>query len=160
MTIGLFIGRFQPFHLGHLSDIKQALKDVDELIIVIGSSQYSGTEKNPFSCEERKRMINKVLKKEGLSNYKIIPVRDIHNNPRWVAHVEKHIPKVDVVYTGNKLVERLFKERGYSVRRVRMIKGLDSTKIRRMIAANKPWKNLVPESVANEIERIKSLHKF
>lgn len=159
MTVGLFIGRFQPFHLGHLSDIKHALREVDELIIVIGSSQYSNTEDNPFSCKERERMIEKVLKKECLSDYRIIPVPDIHNNPKWVAHVEKFIPKVDVVYTGNKLVGRLFKDAGYRVKKVRMIKGVDSTKIRGMIAANKAWKSLVPAIVAKEIEGIKGLHK-
>jgi len=57
MTTGLFIGRFQPFHLGHLSDIKDALKEVDELVIAIGSSQHSGTKENPFSTEERIKMI-------------------------------------------------------------------------------------------------------
>ncbi|HDM88409.1 MAG TPA: nicotinamide-nucleotide adenylyltransferase, partial [Candidatus Bathyarchaeota archaeon] len=43
MRRGLFIGRFQPPHLGHLHAIKQALEECDELIIVIGSSQYSHT---------------------------------------------------------------------------------------------------------------------
>lgn len=36
MTRGLFVGRFQPFHLGHLHVIKELLEKVDELIIAIG----------------------------------------------------------------------------------------------------------------------------
>jgi len=48
MTTGLIIGRFQPFHKGHLHAIEHALKEVDELIIAVGSSQYVNTEDNPW----------------------------------------------------------------------------------------------------------------
>ncbi len=44
---GLYVGRFQPFHLGHLDAIKYALKEVDELVIVIGSAQYSHNSQQP-----------------------------------------------------------------------------------------------------------------
>ena len=40
---GLYVGRFQPFHLGHLEAIKHILKKVDTVIIAIGSAQYSHT---------------------------------------------------------------------------------------------------------------------
>ena len=36
---GLYVGRFQPFHLGHLGAVKSILEDVEELVIVIGSAQ-------------------------------------------------------------------------------------------------------------------------
>ena len=49
----LFIGRFQPFHSGHVDAIKQISEK--EIIIGIGSSQYSGTDDNPYSFEERKK---------------------------------------------------------------------------------------------------------
>ena len=39
MKRALFIGRFQPFHKAHLSDVKLALKECDKIIIAIGSSQ-------------------------------------------------------------------------------------------------------------------------
>jgi len=38
---GLFVGSFQPFHLGHLEAIRDVLEEVDELVIVIDSAQYS-----------------------------------------------------------------------------------------------------------------------
>ncbi|HLN89981.1 MAG TPA: adenylyltransferase/cytidyltransferase family protein, partial [Candidatus Binatia bacterium] len=50
---GLYVGRFQPFHLGHLDAIKYVLKEVDELVIVIGSAQYSHNSNNPFTAGER-----------------------------------------------------------------------------------------------------------
>lgn len=73
--IGLFIGRFQPFHHGHLSIVREALKKCDRLIIAVGSSQESRTKRNPFNFEERKEFIWRGLK--GLNNKVIIiPVPD------------------------------------------------------------------------------------
>jgi len=46
---GLFVGRFQPFHKGHLKAMKDILEKVDELVIVVGSSQYSHTMDNPLA---------------------------------------------------------------------------------------------------------------
>ena len=56
---GLYVGRFQPFHLGHLGAIKEVLKEVDELAIVIGSAQYSHNPSNPFTAGERLVMIRR-----------------------------------------------------------------------------------------------------
>ena len=57
----LFIGRFQPFHLGHLLLLQRLSKQYDEFIIGIGSSQYQNTYDNPFSEEERRQMIIQSL---------------------------------------------------------------------------------------------------
>ena len=58
---GLYVGRFQPFHLGHLRAIKAVLKEVDEIVIVIGSAQYSHNSNNPFTAGERLVMIRRAL---------------------------------------------------------------------------------------------------
>ncbi|MEM3596417.1 MAG: adenylyltransferase/cytidyltransferase family protein, partial [Candidatus Bathyarchaeia archaeon] len=55
--VGLYVGRFQPFHLGHLEVVRSILNRADELIIAIGSSQYSHTRRNPFTAGERVTMI-------------------------------------------------------------------------------------------------------
>ena len=52
---GLLIGRFQPFHLGHLEALKFALSKVDNLWLGLGSSNKSIEKSNPFSAEERKK---------------------------------------------------------------------------------------------------------
>ena len=77
---GLFVGRFQPPHKGHLKAMKDILEEVDELIIVVGSSQYSHTKENPFTTGERVAMIRQALTEEGVdsSRYWIIPVPDMH----------------------------------------------------------------------------------
>ena len=67
MKRGLFIGRFQPFHLGHLKDIKRAIQEVDELVIGVGSSNEECTKENPFTVEERieKRWLSKPTRVSG-----------------------------------------------------------------------------------------------
>ncbi len=160
MTTGLFISRFQPFHKGHLQDIKDALKEVDELIIAIGSSQFSHTEDNPFSVEERIEMIENTLIKNNISNYTIFPVPDIGDDKKWVEHIKVIVPKFDVVFTGNKLIEKLFKEKKYKVKKVKIIEGINGTTIRNKIAKNESWKELVPEEVSKFIEKINGVERI
>ncbi len=64
MSRGIFVGRFQPFHLGHVATIKFALEKVEELVIVIGSAQLSHEFRNPFTAGERIQMIKDSLDAE------------------------------------------------------------------------------------------------
>jgi len=73
----LFIGRFQPFHKGHSMLLQNIGSQYDEIIIGIGSSQYSSTVDNLFSEDERKKMIAKSLDKIGINNYRIVLIPDI-----------------------------------------------------------------------------------
>ena len=78
---GLYVGRFQPFHLGHLGAIKAVLKEVDELIIVIGSAQYSHNFNNPFTAGERLSYDSYMPCKKAKVDYSklwIVPVPDVH----------------------------------------------------------------------------------
>src|SRR5215213_1645315 len=59
---GLMLGRFQPFHNGHLALTKQILTECDELVIIIGSAQFNFIDKDPFSAGERLLMIHEGLK--------------------------------------------------------------------------------------------------
>ncbi len=59
--LGLFIGRFQPFHRGHESIIRKMLEECEQVIIAIGSAQESDTELNPFRYEYRRLMIQKIF---------------------------------------------------------------------------------------------------
>jgi len=158
MNRGLFIGRFQPFHLGHLQDIKNALKEVDELVIGIGSSNEKHTQYNPFSVEERIEMIDLVLPANNISNYTIFPIPDLHNDKKWVKHVETLVPEFDIVYTGNRWTERCFKGK-FKVKRVNMLKGVSSTIIRNRILDNKKWEKLVPKEVVDYISKIKGVER-
>ncbi|MBI4440484.1 nicotinamide-nucleotide adenylyltransferase [Candidatus Woesearchaeota archaeon] len=154
MTSGLFIGRFQPFHNGHLLDIKEALKEVDELIIAIGSSQHRNTKDNPMSFEERAEMIEDVLLSNNIKNFTIFPVPDYQNDSKWLKHIETLLPKFDIVYTGNDRVIGIFKKhKRYKVKKVKLLKGVSSTIIRDLIKKGKVWKQLVPKEVAGFLEK-------
>ena len=120
MTRGLFIGRFQPFHLGHLNDIKNALKEVDELVIGVGSSDEKHTKDNPFTVKERIEMMDLVLPNNDIQNYTVFPIPDFHDDKRWVEHIETLVPEFDLVYTGNKWTEKCFKKK-YKVKKVKII---------------------------------------
>ena len=61
MKKGLILGRFQPFHLGHLNVINEVIKEGLLPIIGIGSSQEGNTVNNPFTSKERIEMIRAIM---------------------------------------------------------------------------------------------------
>lgn len=164
MATALIIGRFQPFHLGHLMLVQEAAKEAGSILIGVGSSQESDTGHNPFSAEERRRMILSSVKGIG-QKVSVFDVPDIGDNERWVAHVEKIVPKFDVVYTNGELERSLFAKAGYKVHATGLFnrEKYSGTEIRRRILSGERWRHLVPVGtleVLNEIkgvERIKSL---
>jgi nicotinamide-nucleotide adenylyltransferase len=103
MKKGLLIGRFQPFHLGHLSAVRQAFSQCEFLIIGIGSSQYSGTQNDPLTAEARITIIQTSLKEAGINEdrYQITLIPDIHNNDNWVTHVKKLVRSFDILFIAN-----------------------------------------------------------
>lgn len=155
---GLYVGRFQPFHLGHLSVVEKILDEVDELVIVIGSAQYSHDVDNPFTAGERLVMVRDVLKKAGVDPKRvwIVPVPDVNLHMMWVAEVEGYTPKFTVVYTNEPLTRRLFTEAGYKVDAIPFYNRqvYSSTFIREKMIKGQGWKKFVPETVAAFIEKI------
>lgn len=159
MTLrGLYVGRFQPFHLGHLHAIKHILSNVDEMIIVIGSAQYSHRLDNPFTAGERVTMICKALIEAQItpSKYLIIPIRDLHVHMMWVAEVRGYTPRFEVVYSNEPLTCRLFMEAGFPVKSIPFSKRhlYLATEVRERILRNESWTELVPNSVADYIREI------
>jgi len=158
VTRGLYVGRFQPFHLGHLTAIQSALKVVDELIIVIGSAQVSHRENNPFTAGERLVMIRRALQeaKVDYSRLWIVPVPDVHLHMLWVSALEGYTPKFGVVFSNEPLTRRLFKEAGYRVKSIPFFdrKLYNSTLVREKMVKGDSWIQLVPKSVADFIEEI------
>ena len=163
----LYIGRFQPYHLGHHAVIKGMAAEAEEIIICIGSAQRSHELEDPFTAGERYLMISKSLRDDGISNFYVVPILDVNWNAVWVSHVESLIPPVDVVFTNNPLIERLFKEQDYNVRVPLLFnrKEYSGSEIRRRILNNESWESLVPQAVVavlkeiDGIKRMKDLEK-
>lgn len=144
----LFIGRFQPFHLGHLDALQQISKKETRIIIAIGSAENKRSKTNPFTARQRYQMIEQALR-EKLKNIIIIPVRDINNNNKWVRHIESLLPEFGNVYTGSSIVKRLFEKAGrHKVIPIHIRKKISGTEIRKRISEGKKWSHLVPKGVA------------
>ncbi len=155
MKKGLVLGRFQPFHYGHLDLIKNIVKIRFEPLICIGSAQYSHTSKNPFSIDERKEMV-KAAMKDIDCKYQLFGIPDINNYDLYVSHLEKFVPKFDCVYSGNPLVQLLFENAGYQVNKFNLINRevWEGSAIRQEMKEGGDWELAVPNQIAEIIHRI------
>jgi nicotinamide-nucleotide adenylyltransferase len=161
---GLYVGRFQPFHLGHLEAIKDVLKEAEELAIVIGSAQYSHNIENPFTAGERLVMIRRALQEAGIdySRLWVVPVPDVHLHMLWVSALEGYTPRFNVVYSNEPLTRRLFMEAGYEVKSIKFFqrKIFTSTLVRKKMLKGESWTKLVPKSVADFINEIDGVNRL
>jgi nicotinamide-nucleotide adenylyltransferase len=160
----LIVGRFQPPHKGHIELCKKILVEVGELVVGIGSAQESHTLENPFTAGERILMLTRALTDEGMdmSRIHLVPIPDVNNNAIWVTHVISLSPPFHVVYSGNPLVRRLFKEAGFDTRRPPMIKRKEywGTAIRDQMIKGGDWQELVPKAVVEVMREIKGIERL
>jgi bifunctional NMN adenylyltransferase/nudix hydrolase len=89
--LAVCIGRFQPFHLGHLALLRQALGIAQRCVVVVGSAWQPRTPKNPWTWEERAEMIREALPEADRGRIEVVPMRDYYNQQRWVAAVRKAV---------------------------------------------------------------------
>ena len=156
MKTALLIGRFQPFHFGHLYLIKKALSVSDRLFIGIGSSNRTDV-KNPLNWRVRKKMLKKVIDKEKLNGKikEIIPLKDFFNDEKWLNNVVKKTGGFDVVVGNNNWVNRIMKNGGKKIMRVPYYKRYlyEGEKIRRLMNEGKRWESRVPKYLVEEINK-------
>ncbi len=155
----LFIGRFQPFHLGHV----EVLKKFDfEYVIAIGSAYESYTKENPFTAGERYEMIYKGMIEAGIKNFHIVPVPDINRYGVYVKHLADITPSFDKVITNKKVIREIFEKEGYEVISTPLYKRKEyrGEVIRRRIAKKMPWEHLLPKSVADYIKKIRGVERI
>jgi nicotinamide-nucleotide adenylyltransferase len=162
---GLLIGRFQPFHLGHLDAVLFGLSRTENLFICIGSSNKSNEKKNPFSAEERREMIISSIEPSMADRLKIFDIPDVGDHEKWTFEIDKIVPKYDIVFTNDEFTKTLFEKREMNVVPV-VLKDREKfsgTNVRELIAGDKNWQDLVPhgtKKVLNKInakERVKNL---
>ena len=153
----VFIGRFQPIHKGHIHTIKQIIDKGEDLIIAIGSAQYSHTPDNPFTGGERVMFIRQALIDENLpmERIDIIPVTDINIHPLWVAHLISFVPYFEKAYTHNPLVKRLLFDAGVQIDETDLLQRntYSAKHVRDLLQwNNSDWESLVPEGVVRLIK--------
>ena len=161
---GFYIGRFQPYHLGHHNVLRKIAEEVEEIVIGIGSAQRSHEVENPFTAGERALMISRALEELDIRSY-VIPIEDLQRNSVWVSHARSMCPPFDIVYTNNPLVSRLFQESGIEVRRSPMFRRnvYSGTEIRKRMIKGRKWEHLVPKAVVEvigEIDGVKRIRKI
>ena len=92
----VLIGRFQPFHNGHLALLQQALGRAQQVVVVLGSAFQARSPKNPFTWQERQALILGSLPAGDAARVRCVPVRDYYDEPRWVqavtAAVQSQVP--------------------------------------------------------------------
>ena len=155
---GLMMGRFQPFHLGHLDLVRQILKECDEVIIVVTSSQFNYLEKDPFTAGERLEMIHTSLKESemDLTRCMVLAIENQFNIATWSSYLKSMLPRFDKVYSGNDYVKMLLADS-----KIEVVKPIfldrdqyNATKIRSMIVSDNNWEKFVPSGVSAFIKKI------
>lgn len=144
----LLIGRFQPFHLGHLYLIKKALEVADEIVVGIGSANiYDGN--NPLDWRAREKILKSVFYKENMEIRveRIVALDDFFNDEKWLANVKDRAGDFDIVVGNNEWVNRIMEKGGYKVLRVPYYKRYlyEGEKIRKLLLENGNWQKRVPQ---------------
>lgn len=100
----VFIGRFQPFHLGHLAVIKTALSQSAQVILLIGSAEQPRSTRNVFSFDERVQMILSAFDQIDAARIHCVPLVDIlYDDFRWVESVERAVASVNGVNSSSRI---------------------------------------------------------
>ena len=158
------MGRFQPFHWGHLELVKQILSECDEVIIALTGSQFNYIKKDPFTAGERIEMIHQALKESDVdvSRCFIVGIENQFNVATWASYLKSSLPEFSKVYSGNDYVKMLLADYGYDVVSPKFFdrEKYNATKIRQLISEGKEWESLVPNSIANYIKKIKGENRI
>lgn len=154
---GLIIGRFQPFHFGHLYLLKKGLEICDKIIIGIGSASIFD-ENNLLSYEERKKMIKKVIKNENLTIEKIVDLEDFFDDEKWLENVKNKVGQFDIVIGNNEWTNKIMEKAGYQTKRFPYYKRFlyEGWRIRKLIKQKKSWQDRVPKYLINDCQVLSS----
>lgn len=143
---GFLIGRFQPFHLGHLEALRFALSRVDRLYLGLGSSNRPVQKANPFSARERKRMILDSVDNAMRQRMEIFFIPDLDDHQKWVEQIDGIVPGFDLVFTNDALTRHIYSRRRVDVVAIPFTDrgSLSGTHIRNLMASDSAWEHLVP----------------
>ena len=153
---GLLIGRFQPFHLGHLAALQFAIPKVDKLWLGLGSSNKPIEKNNPFSADERKKMILSSISDSLKNKITIYFIPDLDNHVKWIEKIDTIVPTFDIVFSNDPLTDHLYSKRSVQVMTIPFLKRdqLSGTRIRDLIKSDQKWDDLVPSGTKLILENL------
>lgn len=158
MVKAAFLGRFQPFHLGHHKVIESYREEFEELVVVIGSSNESRTEKNPLTAEEREEIIRVCFPDIDIK-YIEDEEKTEGGNKKWIEKLDQKLD-ADVLISQNELVQELAeKYTDLEVEKQELYdEGIYSgTEVRRRIKSGEEWRYLVPSCAKEKIAKFKEI---
>jgi len=89
----IFIGRFQPVHIGHVAVIESARKVADNVVVLVGSAGQPRTSKNPWTYDDRAGMIAEVFPQPSSRVY-TYPLSDApYSDQQWAIGVQEAVEK-------------------------------------------------------------------
>lgn len=149
---GVVIGRFQPLHNGHFRLINHGFKYYSNVIVVIGSADKAGTDRNPWSCYQRVDMLNGVF-----PGVKHVLIDDHPSDEEWTKNLQKEIPADSVILVGN---SESLEKKGYGFIKYPFeqvtTKGFHAIYIRELIKTRGEWQKHVPPFVAGYVTALEN----
>ena len=172
---GVILARIQPVHNGHMALIKKACEENESVVILVGSANKVDS-RNPIPVSIRIEMLKDALKEADLINKcKIVPLDDLttesDNSIEWGFYLyTKIVDQIkDSCFTmyysdGFEIITKwfpgfMFKNNVSLVLLARgtVEDGVSATEVRKAILdENQELKNMVPKSVYNNRNTIKS----
>ncbi len=159
VSTALLIGRFQPFHKGHLYLLQTALERADRVVIAIGSANSTDGDKNPLPYEQRSQMISTVIAKEGWQEREItlVPSNDFPTDEAWLTELLANVGPFDICFGNNDWTNSVLRSAGYQAEEIPLANREEwqGEVIRGWIrSGNSQWKAHVPEYLVQDIQKI------
>ena len=150
----LIVGRFQPFHKGHLYLVKKALEKADKVVFGIGSVNIDN-EFNPLNYKQRKKMLELVIKNEkiGKRMIKIVPLDDVYNDEKWLKIVKKNVGYFDLVVSNSEWTNKILEKAGYKIWRVGYYKKnlYEGWRVRKLLTEKRKWEDRIPDYLIKHV---------
>lgn len=151
LTKTVFIGRFQPLHIGHRNVIEEYKGEFENFVVVIGSADKARTKENPLTAEEREGII-----RECFPRVEIIHKDDHESDKKWAKKLEEKT-EAELVISRNDNVNQPINE--HTEMEVKEQKLYDpeiysGTETRRRVRSGEEWRYLVPECAREKVSEL------
>ncbi len=169
----IFIGRFQPFHLGHESVIRKALQLSDKVIVLIGSVYQPRTVRNPWDFNEREAFMRSVFSEEENRQILAFPLLDYtYNNQLWIKSVQQLVagvvhnkiaskPKIGLIgHQKDDTSDYLTQFPQWEREDVENYKNISSTEIREHYFDNQEFSNSLNSNISILLEKFKTIKAY